>query len=193
MKKRLLFGIVLLVLIFACVGCGSEEPAKEGDPEVAVAQNGETVDENADKATEADSAAPAESSENAEAVTAEPAEEVKPEPIIEGSGTYEEITPEQAKEIIDDEEPAVILDVRSREEFAAEHIDGALNFPLEQINETTRSFIEQLIPRKDQTILVYDNDAERSKKGAQVMADIGYTNVKEFGQMDNWEYGTVTE
>ena len=169
-------------MAFAAVGCGSEETAENAVTENA--EGVEVVEENGDVA------------EAEEAVSAEEtpqAEEVKPEPIIEGSGTYEEINQEQAKEIMDDEEPAVVIDVRSMEDFEKGHIDGALPIALENINENTRMMIEQFIPRKDQTILIYDNDPERSKKAAQLMADIGYTNVKEFGKIDDWQYGTVEE
>ncbi len=179
MKKILFTMVIVLGLAFSFTGCGSEEqPAKE----------------NPDNAVSETEKAPSEKDGEAEAVAPEAQEAPKSEPIVEGSGTYEEITQEEAKEIMDDkEEPAVVLDVRSFDEFNAGHIDGAICFPLESINDETRAVIEQFIPRKDQTILVYDNDPERSKKGAQLMADIGYLNVKEFGQLDNWEYGTVEE
>ncbi|MBQ7097223.1 MAG: rhodanese-like domain-containing protein [Clostridia bacterium] len=178
MKKILFAMTIVLGMALLFTGCGSED---------AEQKNSENI------ASETENAAP-EKDDEAEKAAPEVKEEVKPEPIVEGSGTYEEITQEEAKEIMDDkEEPAVVLDVRSFDEFNAGHIDGAICFPLESINDETRAVIEQFIPRKDQTILVYDNDPERSKKGAQLMADIGYLNVKEFGQLDDWDYGTVEE
>lgn len=179
MKKIVLTMAVVFGLVLAFTGCGSKEQTSTEKPENAIS---ETEQASSEKDGEAEKIAP------------EVQEDVKSEPIVEGSGTYEEITQEEAKEIMDDkEEPAVVLDVRSFDEFNEGHIDGAICFPLESINDETRAVIEQFIPRKDQTILVYDNDSERSKKGAQLMADIGYLNVKEFGQLDNWEYGTVEE
>lgn len=126
---------------------------------------------------------------------AKTSETVKESPAATPSepGKYEQISQDKAKALMDAEEPAVILDVRTIEEFNQGHIDGALCIPVESINDQGKAMIEQIIPRKDQIILVYCRSGNRSKTASQALANMGYTNVKEFGGINDWKYGTVTE
>ncbi len=102
---------------------------------------------------------------------------------------YEQITPAEAKALMDSEQDYVILDVRTPEEFAAEHIAGAILIPDYEIGEKAESILHD----KDKLILVYCKSGRRSKNAAKELAALGYTNIKEFGGIDDWEYGTVTE
>lgn len=101
--------------------------------------------------------------------------------------TYEQITTEQAKNIMDSETDYIILDVRTEEEFADGHIENATLIPYDEIADRA----ETELPDKDQLILVYCRSGNRSKKASQTLADLGYTNVKEFGGIIDWKYGTV--
>ncbi len=101
--------------------------------------------------------------------------------------TYEQITGEQAKALMDSETGYVILDVRTELEFAGGHIEGAILIPDYEI--TTRA--EEVLKDKNQLILVYCRSGNRSKTASQALADMGYTNVKEFGGINDWQYGTV--
>ena len=103
--------------------------------------------------------------------------------------TYEQITPAEAKALMDSGEGYVILDVRTPEEFAAGHIAGAILIPDYEIREKA----ESILTDKDQLILVYCRSGRRSKNAANELAALGYTNIKEFGGINNWKYGTVTE
>ena len=94
------------------------------------------------------------------------------------------ITAEAAKEIMDTEEDFFILDVRTREEYDEGHIPGAVLIPNTEIE--TRA--EEELPDKGQLILVYCRSGRRSKLAAQILADLGYTNVKEFGGILDWPY-----
>ena len=102
---------------------------------------------------------------------------------------YEQITPAEAKAIIDSEEGFIILDVRTPEEFAAGHIAGAILIPDYEIGEKA----ERVLTDKDQLILVYCRSGRRSKNAASELAALGYTNIKEFGGINDWKYGTVTD
>ena len=42
-------------------------------------------------------------------------------------------------------------------------------------------------------ILVYCRSGRRSKLASAVLAEMGYTNIKEFGGVIDWEYGLVTD
>ena len=100
----------------------------------------------------------------------------------EGSGqevTYEQIRLEEAKQLMADEEGYMILDVRTLEEYADGHIPGAICVP----NET----IDDVMPDKEQLILVYCRSGNRSKQASKKLAELGYSNVKEFGGIMDWD------
>ncbi len=110
----------------------------------------------------------------------------------EGSGNrkdgYMQITPEQAKELMDTETNYIILDVRTQEEYDAGHIPGAILIPDYEITAQA----ETTLPDKEQLILVYCRSGRRSLNAAEALAALGYTNVKEFGGILNWPYETVS-
>lgn len=101
--------------------------------------------------------------------------------------TYEQITQIKAKEIMDSGEEYILLDVRTKEEFDDAHIEGAILIPDFEIEERA----ETELPDKDALILVYCRSGRRSKNAASILAALGYTNVKEFGGINNWAYGIV--
>ena len=97
---------------------------------------------------------------------------------------YVNITAEKAKEIMDTEEGYIILDVREQDEYDAGHIPGAILIPYTQIEEK----VDEMLPDKDQLILVYCRSGRRSKIAAEALAELGYTNIKEFGGIIDWPY-----
>ena len=101
--------------------------------------------------------------------------------------SYEQITPAEAKEIMDERDDYVILDVRTQEEFDEAHIDGAILIPDYEIAAKA----ENILKDKNQLILVYCRSGRRSKLAASELVTLGYTNVKEFGGIIDWPYETV--
>ena len=99
------------------------------------------------------------------------------------------ITAEEAKKIMDSEEGCIILDVRSREEYDQGHIPGAILIP----NTEIEAKAADLLPDKGQLILVYCRSGRRSKLAAQSLADLGYTNIREFGGILDWPYEVVQD
>ena len=102
---------------------------------------------------------------------------------------YEQITAEDAKNLMDAESDYIIVDARTEEEFAEGHIPGAILIPEYEIADRAQSEL----PDKDQLILVYCRSGRRSKIASQALADLGYTNVKEFGGIIDWPYDVVTD
>ncbi len=100
---------------------------------------------------------------------------------------YEQITAQQAKEIMDSETGYIIIDARTQEEFDEGHIEGAIMIPEYEISERA----EKELPNKEQLILVYCRSGRRSKIASQALVDLGYTNVKEFGGIIDWPYEVV--
>ncbi len=103
--------------------------------------------------------------------------------------SYRQISMEDAVRLIAEEEDYIILDVRRADEFAAGHIPGAINVANESIG--TDDIPE--LPDKDQLILVYCRSGNRSKQASQKLADLGYTNIVEFGGINDWPGKIVTE
>ena len=97
---------------------------------------------------------------------------------------YEQITPEEAKKIMDSGEEHIILDTREQDEFDEGHIPGAILIPYTEIENKA----EEMLPDKDKLILVYCRSGRRSKIAAESLAKLGYTNVKEFGGIIDWPY-----
>lgn len=105
----------------------------------------------------------------------------------ENNIAYQQITPNQAKEIMDTEQDYIIIDARTEEEFAQGHIEGAILIPEYEVKERA----EKQLPKKDALILVYCRSGRRSKIASEELVNLGYTNVKEFGGIIDWPYETV--
>lgn len=103
------------------------------------------------------------------------------------NNTYVQISAAEAKALMDSEKDYVIIDARTQEEFDAGHIPGAVLIPEYEIADRAESELTD----KNQLILVYCRSGRRSKIASQALVDLGYTNVKEFGGIIDWEYETV--
>ena len=95
--------------------------------------------------------------------------------------TYTQITMSEAVEMM--ESDYIILDVRRPDEFATGHIPNAINIPNESIGTDEISEL----PDKDQLILVYCRSGNRSKQASQKLVKLGYSNVVEFGGINDWK------
>lgn len=99
-------------------------------------------------------------------------------------GSYQQISQEEAKNRMDTEE-VLILDVREQNEYDSGHIPGAVLLPVGTIDKDTAA---QVIPEKDTTVLVYCRSGNRSKTASSTLAELGYTNIYEFGGINTWPY-----
>ena len=97
---------------------------------------------------------------------------------------YKQISAEEAKSIMDSGEKHIILDVREQNEYDAGHIPEAILIPYTEIE----SKANDMLLDKDATILVYCRSGRRSKIASESLAKLGYTNVKEFGGINDWPY-----
>ena len=103
------------------------------------------------------------------------------------SASYEQISGAEAKALMDSESGYIIIDVREQYEYDEGHIPGAILIPEYEIADRA----EKELPDKDQLILIYCRSGRRSKIAAEELVKLGYTNVKEFGGIIDWEYETV--
>ena len=99
--------------------------------------------------------------------------------------SYEQINAEAAKAVMDQQPEAVVLDVREPHEFENGHIPGAVLLPLGTIAEDTAAAV---IPESDTTVLIYCRSGNRSKQAASALYELGYTNLYEFGGINDWPY-----
>lgn len=99
---------------------------------------------------------------------------------------YQQISQEEAKEMMDTQD-VIILDVREQDEYDSGHIPGAVLLPEGTIDEETAA---EVIPEKDSTVLVYCRSGNRSKTASSALAELGYTNIYEFGGINTWPYET---
>ena len=97
---------------------------------------------------------------------------------------YLNITAEEARALMDAEEGYIILDVRTQEEYDAGHIPGAVLIPHTEIAQRA----ETELPDKDQLILIYCRSGNRSRQAAEILVELGYTNIREFGGINSWPY-----
>jgi len=90
------------------------------------------------------------------------------------------ITPEEAQKMMSGD--VIILDVRTQDEYDSGHIPNAICLPVDQVAAQA----ESVLPDKNQTILVYCRSGARAATASQTLADMGYTNVYNFGGILSW-------
>ena len=108
---------------------------------------------------------------------------------VDSEASYQQISMDEAIAIMEAESDYMILDVRTTEEFADKHIPDAINIP----NETIGTEDIPELPDKDQLILVYCRSGNRSKQASDKLANLGYTNIVEFGGINDWPGETVSD
>ena len=99
----------------------------------------------------------------------------------EKKAEYKKITSDEAKNIMLTEKP-IVVDVRSWEEYNEGHIPNAISIPLETIENEA----ETKLKNKDDLILVYCRSGRRSREAALRLIEKGYTNVIDFGGIQDW-------
>ena len=99
----------------------------------------------------------------------------------EKKAEYKKITSDEAKNIMSTQK-AIVVDVRSLEEYNEGHIPNAISVPLETIENEA----EAKLKNKDDLILVYCRSGRRSREAALRLIEKGYTNVIDFGGIQDW-------
>lgn len=104
----------------------------------------------------------------------------------EAMAEVQKITADEAYEMMQGDEEVVIVDVRTKEEYEEKHIPGALLIPNEEITETPPAEL----PVMDAKILIYCRSGNRSAQAAEKLSKMGYTNIYDFGGINDWTYET---
>ena len=106
----------------------------------------------------------------------------------ESEASYRQVSMDEAIAMMEEKNDYIILDVRTPEEFAEKHIPDAINIP----NETIGTEEIPELPDKEQLILVYCRSGNRSKQASEKLVRLGYTNIVEFGGINDWPCETVS-
>lgn len=81
-------------------------------------------------------------------------------------------------------EGAIVVDVRTLDEYNEKHIGGAVLLSLDTINEEA---VANVIDSKETPIIVYCQSGNRSSQALTKLEALGYTNVYDLGSINNWE------
>jgi len=108
-------------------------------------------------------------------------------PQGETAASVSTISAEQAYRMMSESTDLVVLDVRTEQEFRERRIEGALLIPHDEIRVRAKN----MLPNKNQTILVYCRTGRRSAIAAGELVGLGYVNVYDFGGITTWPYDTV--
>ncbi|MBQ3705118.1 MAG: hypothetical protein II888_01570 [Clostridia bacterium] len=100
---------------------------------------------------------------------------------------YHRISQEEAKKMMRRDDRHIIVDVRRQDEYDSGHIPGAI------LDESIGTEPPEQLPDKQQIILIYCRSGRRSREASQKLANMGYTNIYEFGGIMNWTGEITTE
>lgn len=105
-----------------------------------------------------------------------------------------EVRPPIAFEMLRDNPRMAVIDVRTEAEYAGAvgHLSGARNVPVDELEER----IEELLPLRDQTFLVYCGHGECGERAIEILFEAGFDEaILMAGGIDGWivaGFGTVT-
>lgn len=98
-------------------------------------------------------------------------------------GIYKnDISPEAYKQMIEDGQSIVLLDLRHYEAYRNARIPEAVSYPFQTFN------IEEDYPDRYQTYVLYCEEGILSYKALEIMKKIGYQNVYDLGGIQLWPY-----
>ena len=172
MKKRSLAIIALAVMGLSLTACGNSGAAKT-----------ETKAET--------TAAAAEGSEKAEETKAAEAKAEETKAAAEAKAEIKEMKGDAIKKIVEDKkekENYMIVDVRSPEEYAAGHINFAINMPI----DTFKDNISRIEDWKDKNVIVYCNSGKKSGEAADILVSNGFTKVYNGEGVKKYQYDLKT-
>ena len=97
-----------------------------------------------------------------------------------GRGKKRAITLEEGLAKWQADSSALLIDVRTREEFAEGHIPGAVCVPLDSIERE----IFEAVPDPSATLYLYCRSGMRAMRARTVLRGLGYVNTENIGGID---------
>lgn len=96
---------------------------------------------------------------------------------------FESISPKEANALLQKDENVFLLDVRTPEEFAQEHIEGATLIPVQVLNEK----LSELQSVKEKKIIIYCHSGNRSVAASRILVKNGFTPLNVKGGITEWK------
>lgn len=96
---------------------------------------------------------------------------------------FESVSPKQAQTLLANDKDVFLLDVRTPEEFAEEHIEGATLISLDTLNTS----IDKLQEVKKKKIIVYCKSGMRSVAASRILANNGFVPLNLEGGINEWK------
>lgn len=84
-----------------------------------------------------------------------------------------EISAKDLKKILNQNKNAVLLDVRSKQEYSEGHLNGSISIPYYEIESKAK----KIIPNRKDLIIVYCQHGTRSRDTVNKLNKLGYENV----------------
>lgn len=97
---------------------------------------------------------------------------------------YRKLTPDEAWELASKDNKAMIIDVRSNEEYMTGHIEGSICIPLKDMSNNPFSVCEN----RDIPIILYCIKGYKSAMAAQILLDAGYSKVYTIPGIEEYKY-----
>ena len=89
---------------------------------------------------------------------------------------------ESAKTILKNDTNAILIDVRSPQEYKEGHLDFSINIPLYDLERNH----EKVLENKENTIIIYCQSGNRSNKALEILKENGYQSLYQLeGGLDN--------
>lgn len=105
---------------------------------------------------------------------------------LESGNTPKKINCDEKEKIMNSEDPnqrpAVLIDVRTADEYNEKHLDNAINMPYDSVADEIKTHTEI---RFDTPIIVYCENGNRSNQAANDLTKAGYSKVYDLGTMSN--------
>ncbi len=109
--------------------------------------------------------------------------------IVVSNRMFQSISAADAKKMMESGQDIKILDVRTKDEYAEGHIKDAVLLPVAEVELEAEDVLED----KGQAVLVYCRSGVKSRIASQLLVELGYTDVYEFGGILNWPYEITKE
>ena len=94
-----------------------------------------------------------------------------------------QVAPMNAIRLINNNDDALVIDIRESGDFGKGHIKGATNLPLSSIKDK----LDGLAQNKDSVVLAYCNSGATSNKACRLLTQAGFTNVHNIaGGINAW-------
>ena len=97
---------------------------------------------------------------------------------------YTKVNPETAKSMMEADLRAIVVDVRTEEEYEGGHVPRSISIPFEEIPLRAPA----VIPDRDAKIFVYCGSGFRSRIASLTLLKMGYRNVVDMGSIEDWRY-----